>query len=249
MTVERKGGRRLGHRSDFTELRLRAPSLVTAGERCGRMTWMDADVIVVGGGLAGLVAAAELADAGKRVIVVDQEPEQSLGGQAFWSLGGLFLVDYARAAPAGHQGLVRAGPRGLDGDGRLSTAEEDYWPRQWAEAYVAFAAGEKRGRGCTSRACAGFRSWAGPSAAAMAPSVTAIRCRDFISPGAPGPACSSLSCAGARGRERRGRSPSSFATASTSSSSPTARSTACAARSSSPATSARGSEQLAQGGR
>ena len=53
----------------------------------------DADVIVVGGGLAGLVAATEIADAGKRVIVVDQEGEQSLGGQAFWSLGGLFFVD------------------------------------------------------------------------------------------------------------------------------------------------------------
>src|SRR3954447_12281246 len=53
----------------------------------------DADVIVVGGGLAGLVAATEIAEAGKRVIVVDQEGEQSLGGQAFWSFGGLFLVD------------------------------------------------------------------------------------------------------------------------------------------------------------
>ena len=56
----------------------------------------DADVIVVGGGLAGLVAATEMADAGKRVIVVDQEGEQSLGGQAFWSFGGLFLVDTPR---------------------------------------------------------------------------------------------------------------------------------------------------------
>jgi len=53
----------------------------------------DADVIVVGGGLAGLVAACEITDAGKRVIVVEQEGSQSLGGQAFWSLGGLFLVD------------------------------------------------------------------------------------------------------------------------------------------------------------
>ena len=58
----------------------------------------DADVIVVGGGLAGLVAATEIADAGKRVIVVDQEGEQSLGGQAFWSLGGLFLVYTLRDA-------------------------------------------------------------------------------------------------------------------------------------------------------
>ena len=53
----------------------------------------DTDVIVIGAGLAGLVATAELAAAGKRVILLDQEPEQSLGGQAFWSLGGLFLVD------------------------------------------------------------------------------------------------------------------------------------------------------------
>lgn len=53
----------------------------------------EADVLIIGAGLAGLVAAVELAEAGKRVIIVEQEPEQSLGGQAFWSLGGLFLVD------------------------------------------------------------------------------------------------------------------------------------------------------------
>ena len=54
---------------------------------------MDADVIVVGAGLAGLVAAAEIADAGHRVLLLDQEGEQSLAAQAHWSLGGLFLVD------------------------------------------------------------------------------------------------------------------------------------------------------------
>ena len=52
----------------------------------------SADVIIVGAGLAGLVAAAELGDRGKKVILLDQEPPQSLGGQAFWSLGGLFMV-------------------------------------------------------------------------------------------------------------------------------------------------------------
>ena len=79
----------------------------------------DADVIVVGGGLAGLVAATEIADAGKRVIVVDQEGEQSLGGQAFWSFGGLFLVDSPEAAPARDQGQLRSRAAGLDGHRRL----------------------------------------------------------------------------------------------------------------------------------
>src|SRR5436309_661413 len=59
----------------------------------GERMRMDADVIVVGAGLAGLVATAELADAGRRVVLLDQEPEVSLGGQAHWSFGGLFLAN------------------------------------------------------------------------------------------------------------------------------------------------------------
>src|ERR1700716_439281 len=103
----------------------------------------DADVIVVGGGLAGLVAATEIADAGKRVIVVDQEGEQNLGGQAFWSFGGLFLVDSPEQRRLGIKDsfeLARQDWMGSAGFDR----DEDRWPRKWAEAYVAFAAGEKR---------------------------------------------------------------------------------------------------------
>ncbi|MDX8491155.1 FAD-binding dehydrogenase [Mesorhizobium sp. VK22B] len=103
----------------------------------------DADVIIVGAGLAGLVAAAELAEAGKKIVVVDQEPEQSLGGQAFWSFGGLFLVD----SPEQRRMRIRDS-HDLALEDWLGTAafdrEEDFWPRQWAEAYVGFAAGEKR---------------------------------------------------------------------------------------------------------
>jgi predicted oxidoreductase len=104
----------------------------------------DADVIVVGSGLAGLVAATEIADAGRRVIVVEQEGEQSLGGQAFWSLGGLFLVDTPEQRRLGIKDSYELalqdwmGSAGFDRD-------EDLWPKRWAEAYVAFAAGEKRG--------------------------------------------------------------------------------------------------------
>ena len=102
-----------------------------------------ADVIVVGAGLAGLVATAELADAGRRVILVEQEPGPWLGGQAFWSLGGLFLVDSPEQRRLGvHDSLERA-----MGDWMRTAGfdrEVDAWPRRWAEAYVAFAAGEKR---------------------------------------------------------------------------------------------------------
>ncbi|MET9874114.1 FAD-binding dehydrogenase [Actinacidiphila glaucinigra] len=104
---------------------------------------LDADVIVVGAGLAGLVATAELADAGRKVLLLDQEPESNLGGQAFWSFGGLFLVD----SPEQRRMRIRdsrelalqdwTGTAGFD-------RAEDRWPRKWAEAYVDFAAGEKR---------------------------------------------------------------------------------------------------------
>ena len=103
----------------------------------------DADVIVVGAGLAGLVAATEIADAGKRVIVLDQEGEQSLGGQAFWSFGGLFFIDSPEQRRLGIKDsydLARQDWMGSAGFDR----DEDLWPRRWAEAYLAFAAGEKR---------------------------------------------------------------------------------------------------------
>ena len=103
----------------------------------------DADVIVIGAGLAGLVATAELAAAGRRVILLDQEPEQSLGGQAFWSFGGLFLVNSEE-----QRRLRIRDSRELAMQDWLGTAgfdrPEDHWPRRWAEAYVDFAAGEKR---------------------------------------------------------------------------------------------------------
>lgn len=107
------------------------------------MTRRDADLLVVGAGLAGLVAAAEAADAGCRVLLLDQEGEQSLGGQAFWSLGGLFFVD----SPEQRRLRVRDS-RELAWRDWMATAgfdrADDHWPRQWAEAYLDFACGEKR---------------------------------------------------------------------------------------------------------
>jgi len=101
------------------------------------------DVIVIGAGLAGLVAAAELTDAGKRVLVLEQEPEQSLGGQAFWSFGGLFFVDSPEQRRMGVRDSHALALTDWMGSAGFDRAE-DRWPRRWAEAYVDFASGEKR---------------------------------------------------------------------------------------------------------
>ncbi len=106
---------------------------------------MDADAIVVGAGLAGLVAAGELLDAGRRVVLVDQEPAQNLGGQAYWSFGGLFFVDSPEQRRLRIKDCIELAWQdwlGTAGFDRLD--DEDVWPRRWAEAYVHFAAGEKR---------------------------------------------------------------------------------------------------------
>jgi hypothetical protein len=106
------------------------------------------DVVVVGAGLAGLVATAELADAGCRVVLLDQEPEASLGGQAHWSFGGLFFVDSPEQRRLGvHDSVDLAwqdweGSAGFDRLG--GSDDQDLWARRWARAYVEFAAGEKR---------------------------------------------------------------------------------------------------------
>ncbi|WP_218869615.1 FAD-binding dehydrogenase [Microbacterium sp. AK009] len=103
----------------------------------------QADVLVIGWGLAGLVATAEAVSAGKRVILLDQEPRTNLGGQAWWSFGGLFLVDTPEQRRMG----VRDSPALAEQDWWGTAGfdrPEDLWPRRWAQAYLDFAAGEKR---------------------------------------------------------------------------------------------------------
>lgn len=103
----------------------------------------DADAIIVGSGLAGLTAAAELGDRGKHVIIVDQEPRSFLGGQAFWSLGGLFMVDTPEQRRMGIQDSQILAINDWMGSAQFDR-DEDAWPRKWAQAYIDFAAGEMR---------------------------------------------------------------------------------------------------------
>jgi len=108
-----------------------------------QLTGSQADVVVVGAGLAGLVATAELTDAGKRVLLLDSEPEANLGGQAFWSFGGLFLVDSPEQRRLRVKDSLELARQDWAGTASFDRPE-DHWPRQWAEAYLQFAAGEKR---------------------------------------------------------------------------------------------------------
>ncbi|HTN59268.1 MAG TPA: FAD-binding dehydrogenase [Protaetiibacter sp.] len=103
----------------------------------------QADAIIIGAGLAGLVAAAELVDAGKKVVILEQEPEASFGGQAWWSFGGLFLIDSPEQRRMGIRDSHELARQDWMGSAEFDRAEDD-WAREWAEAYLAFAAGEKR---------------------------------------------------------------------------------------------------------
>ncbi|WP_265442992.1 FAD-binding dehydrogenase [Flexivirga meconopsidis] len=106
---------------------------------------MDADVIVVGAGLAGLVAAGELVAAGKRVVIVDQESPANLGGQAWWSFGGLFFVNSPEQRRLGIKDSVELAWQDWQGSAAFDRLDdEDSWAHRWARAYVEFAAGEKR---------------------------------------------------------------------------------------------------------
>lgn len=101
------------------------------------------DAIIVGAGLAGLVAAAELVDAGRRVTIVDQEPEATFGGQAWWSFGGLFLVDSPEQRRMGIRDSLNLARQDWTGTAGFDRPEDDQ-ARAWADAYLEWAAGEKR---------------------------------------------------------------------------------------------------------
>ncbi|WP_270407351.1 FAD-binding dehydrogenase [Brachybacterium paraconglomeratum] len=103
-----------------------------------------AEVVVVGAGLSGLVAATEIADGGRRVLLLEREGEQDLGAQAWWSFGGLFLVDSPEQRRLGIRDSLELARQDWLGSAAFTESADETWPRRWAEAYLQFAAGEKR---------------------------------------------------------------------------------------------------------
>ena len=181
----------------------------------------------MGAGLAGLVATAELADAGKRVILLDQEPEASFGGQAWWSFGGLFLVDSPEQRRLRVHDSLELARQDWFGTAGFDRAE-DHWPRQWAEAYLQFAAGEKRAwlkeQGIGFFPVVGWAERGGYTATGHGNSVPRFHIVWGTGPGVVAPFARRV----ARGRRRRAWSSCASGTGSPSWSSPAERSPACA---------------------
>lgn len=92
------------------------------------------DVVVLGGGLAGIVTALELCDHAKKVVLIDRASEDRFGGLAKMSFGGLFFVDSPEQRLMGVKDSVDLALHDWLTYGEIGP--EDVWPRRWAEAYV-----------------------------------------------------------------------------------------------------------------
>lgn len=92
------------------------------------------DVLIIGGGIAGIATALDLLDAGKSVLLVDRDEEGVFGGLARESFGGMFFVDSPEQRRQGIRDCVDLALR--DWCSFAEFACEDRWPRAWAETYV-----------------------------------------------------------------------------------------------------------------
>lgn len=93
-----------------------------------------ADVVIVGGGIAGIVAALELLEKDKSVLILDRDEEGKFGGLAKESFGGIFLVGTRQQ----RRGGIQDGPDLAFADWTATAhfGPDDEWPRRWAEGYV-----------------------------------------------------------------------------------------------------------------
>lgn len=96
----------------------------------------QADILVIGGGLAGIVTALELLEGGRSVLLIDRDAPEHFGGLARESFGGLLLVDTPQQRRQGIQDSPALALRDWLKFGELSDSPEHHWPRRWAEAYV-----------------------------------------------------------------------------------------------------------------
>lgn len=94
----------------------------------------QADVIIVGGGLAGLAIAYDLLDYGKKIVLLDKDEPENLGGLAKKSFGGVMFVD----TPLQRRLGIKDSPELAmsDWNSFADFGEHDHWPKKWAKFYV-----------------------------------------------------------------------------------------------------------------
>src|ERR1700751_4342230 len=95
------------------------------------------DILIIGGGIAGIATALDLLDGGKSVLLVDRDEESAFGGLARESFGGMFFVDSPEQRRQGIRDSVDLAFR--DWCSFAEFGADDRWPKAWAEAYVARA--------------------------------------------------------------------------------------------------------------
>ena len=94
----------------------------------------EARNLVIGGGIAGIVTALELLEAGQSVLLLDRDTPERFGGLAIWAFGGMALV----GTDEQRKWKIPDAPEIVLEDwvrfGELAPGE--HWPRAWAECYA-----------------------------------------------------------------------------------------------------------------
>jgi predicted oxidoreductase len=94
----------------------------------------QSDIVIIGGGLAGIAAAIELLDRDKKVIILERDSQEKFGGLAKESFGGIHMVNTPHQKRMG----IKDSPELALADWHsvAQFGEADAWPKKWAEVYV-----------------------------------------------------------------------------------------------------------------
>ncbi len=92
------------------------------------------EVLIVGGGIAGIAVALDLLDSDMTITLLDRDEESVFGGLAKESFGGMFFVDSPEQRRLGMKDSTELALR--DWCSFAEFGPSDVWPKAWAEAYV-----------------------------------------------------------------------------------------------------------------
>ncbi len=97
----------------------------------------QSEVVIVGGGIAGIITAYELIEAGKKVLIIDRDKEANFGGLAKWAFGGMFFVDSKLQRSRGIKDSIDLATK--DWFSFAEFDEKEHWGKKWAEQYIHYS--------------------------------------------------------------------------------------------------------------